>query len=108
MVERALPGVWTHSAGLSPWPGRVDSRVRPHRMTPPSEAVMRGPSLIVLVSLFAGCAGSVRVVRQDLRGGVLALQGSENEARDIATRQMVEHCGAQRYNVILEEEVPVG
>jgi hypothetical protein len=49
--------------------------------------------LLILIS--AGCSSSAQLVRQDGRGGVVALQGAYMPAMQDARMLMVEHCGGR-------------
>lgn len=61
---------------------------------------------LALLAAFAGCA-SVRVVRRNQTGGVLALKGERGEALEKARQLMLEHCRGP-YTVIEEGEYVVG
>lgn len=70
---------------------------------------MRSALVMLCLATTAGCAmGSAYVYQQDLRGGVLALQGDEKKAIEDAHAKMAAHCGAGNYRVYKRETVVVG
>lgn len=70
---------------------------------------MRAALMMLCLATTAGCAmGSAYVYQQDLRGGVLALQGDEQKAIEDAHAKMAAHCGAGNYRVYKRETVVVG
>jgi hypothetical protein len=73
------------------------------------ELVMRTALFMLLCAVASGCAmGSSYIHEQDTRGGVLTLQGSEEDALADARGKMAAHCGAGNYQIVRRETVVVG
>lgn len=70
---------------------------------------MRTALFMLLCALASGCAmGSSYIYEQDTRGGILTLEGSEEDALEDARKKMAAHCGVGNYQVVRRETVVVG
>lgn len=70
---------------------------------------MRTALFMLLCALASGCAmGSSYIYEQDTRGGILTLQGSEEDALKDARSKMAAHCGVGNYQIVRRETVVVG
>ncbi len=63
-------------------------------------------SILSLSSLVTGC-GSIRVVKRTQDGGIVALAGSQSEARKKADEYMTGQCGGG-YEIVEEGEAVIG
>ncbi len=63
-------------------------------------------SILSLWSLVTGC-GSIRVVKRTQDGGIVALAGSQSEARKKADEYMKGQCGGE-YQIVEEGEAVIG
>lgn len=70
---------------------------------------MRTALVMLLFAAVSGCAmGSSYIYQQDTRGGILTLEGAEEEALKDASTKMAAHCGVDNYQIVRRETVVVG